>query len=260
MYLYVLSIIASIFFSFILVCIVAFASVSAEMAKLVIFILLVMYLLVATYFTLQSGRGKRTPSALFLTAPPFLLVFLFWVYVIGHKYYLKHWPQPVEFEKECLQVGPRFFTRPQMPVNSIAFDSTDWDLSGVDRIEIGNDGLTNSHGGCWNSGCQFPKEILFTEQRNSSGKGDQFDRFNNNGKFEANIGNISADISVFHSKSTNLREKDTELHEITVSDRRDSEILAQYRYVINRKRRLACGFNKDNVIDEKAFILQAIGY
>jgi len=73
---------------------------------------------------------------------------------------------------------------------------------------------------------------------------------------------LSADVLVKY-KISRIQPKDwkngLESVDISVTDRRDGRRLATMRYLLDRQAGRACGATSEGVMDEKKFVLKAIG-
>jgi hypothetical protein len=178
-------------------------------------------------------------------------------------------PAPNAFLAACKDMGAQYLRSPVKPVRSIAYD---WKTSDhppqINYFEVGSNGhLSSLRGGLGLS--RLPAQIEFTEGRccrfegsPTTGAGLPYIRRPNSDAPYFGIGELSADVLVmFSSSPAELKEEDLSLrrYDVQVTDRRTGDTLATLKYMIDMRRRRGCGSTSDGVMDERAFVLKAIG-
>lgn len=178
-------------------------------------------------------------------------------------------PESPDFDEACKDTGPLFMAKPAQVVESLAYD---WE-PGTNAPTI-NYFTLDARGNVRNLQGDlptFPESIKFTEGRccqfegaPSNGIGPFIHRQNNGGTFDSFVGvpELSADVLVkykisrFHPKNW---KNGLESVDISVTDRRDGRRLATMRYLLDRQAARGCGATSEGVMDEKMFVLKAIG-
>jgi hypothetical protein len=177
-------------------------------------------------------------------------------------------PAPSAFAAACKDMGAQYLRSPAKPVRSIAYDWQDGDFPpDIVYFETASNGhLSSLNGGL---GFQLPAQIEFTEGkccrfegRPTAGGGLPYIRRPNSGAPYFGISELSADTLVmFSSSRIELSEAQWSLtkYEVTVSDRRTGDILARLNYMLDSSRRRGCGTSANGVMDERGFVLKAVG-
>ncbi len=174
-------------------------------------------------------------------------------------------PSP-EFQLACKSAGPRFLAKPANPVHSIAYD---WEGSArpfLNTFQVASSGRIMSSGYHMPA---FPSAIEFTEVRCGVNVGCpgssnfSYVRLSNgNNAPHLGITELTADALVRYKISTaGSSDKDFHLRQVDliVSDRRDGQTLATLRYVSDINKKKLCGTTSQGVMDESAFVREAIG-
>lgn len=224
-------------------------------------------------FTLAAlvlcAQGKRWTAVgtASITLPATYFVMLVGVLVIPASKPPK--PNPPEFDEACKDAGPRFISKPAQAVESLAYD---WE-PGTNPPTI-NYFTLDPKGNIRNLQGDlpiFPPSIKFTEGRCCqfegapvNGIGPFIRRRNDGANFAPHIGvpELSADVLVNY-KISRVHPKNwkggLESVDISVTDRRDGHQLATMRYLLDRQAQRGCGATSEGVMDEKMFVLKAIG-
>lgn len=265
---YIICTVIGLLFSFILFFLVSL-SLNQSLVNLTLSLLFVFYLIAIIYILIRSTEGRNPPFAGVLVLPP-LLVFLILIFVtfiyseIDKKKKMSE-NYPI-FKEECRNAGAQYYKLPTIPVHSIAYEYDEghfiynsyYETAGAGNgkiITIPTPRSINKMSSEYKK--TFPVQIEFTEYRNSSG----YVRVPRQGA-SYNIDTLSSDVLVEY-KMTPLSAANVELnidrHDLNIKDRRNGEVLAHLRYIIDKKNYLACGCTQDYEIEEKYFVLKAIG-
>lgn len=177
-------------------------------------------------------------------------------------------PAPSTFEAACKDMGAQYLRSPTKPVRSIAYDWKDGDFP-PQIVYFGtasNGHLSDLNGGL---GFRLPAQIEFTEGkccrfegRPTTGAGLPYIRRPNSDAPYFGISELSADTLVmFSSSRVELLGAQWSLikYEVTVTDRRTGDILATLKYMLDSRRRRGCGTSANGVMDERGFVLKAVG-
>lgn len=178
-------------------------------------------------------------------------------------------PEIPEFDEACKDTGPLFIAKPALAVESLAYD---WE-PGTNAPTI-NYFTLDARGNVQNLQGDlptFPESIKFTEGRCCQFEGAPSNRIgpfirrqNSGANFDSFVGarELSADVLVKY-KISRIQPKNwkngLESVDISVTDRRDGRRLATMRYLLDRQAQRGCGATSDGVMDEKMFVLKAIG-
>lgn len=171
------------------------------------------------------------------------------------------------YTSACLNAEESYFTTPEKPIRSIAYDwEGDYD-PGANTYKVGLFGrLTGINR---NERLQIDNSVTFTERRRGNNYGAQItgakyvrQRFRDDSGSE--VETLTADILVtYHlspeqelSKAATNRGPVT--HEILVTDRRSGQRIASLRYVIDQKNWRICGPIKNRILSEDEFLLKAL--
>lgn len=164
--------------------------------------------------------------------------------------------------KECRNAGAQYYKLPTKPVHSIAHYKNGEYPSFFEYHETKNDGKLIKYVG----------NKDFEEYENTLPNQIEFIEYNRIGQYFREpkpygtsymINKWSADVMVDHQviqlQKAIFFKTDIYKHYLTIKDHRNGEVLARLLYVVDNKNDLACGFTGDNKIDEKYFVLKAIG-
>jgi hypothetical protein len=177
-------------------------------------------------------------------------------------------PAPTAFATACKDMGAQYLKTPVNPVRSIAYDWKEGEYPPqINYFEVAPNGhLSSLRGGL---GSRLPAQIEFTEGkccrfegRPTTGTGLPYIRHPNSESPYFGIAELSADTLVmFRSTPSELKREDWNLtsYEVQVTDRRTGETLATLKYMLDSRRRRGCGSTADGVMDERAFVLKAVG-
>lgn len=224
---------------------------------------------IATALSLaMCSRGERslgiTTAA--VTLPVAFAISIFAVLTIG--LIKSALPASSAFTSACKDMGARFLKAPEKPVRSIAYDWMEGESPpNFTYFEVASNGhLSSLTSG---TGPPLPNQIEFEESKCCrfhgypiKGKGLPYIRIPNPKGSYFGISELSADTLVmFRSASVELRGSDLKLkrYEIDVTDRRTGETLATLKYMLDESQRRGCGTTSAGLMDERAFILRAVG-
>ena len=173
-------------------------------------------------------------------------------------------PNTPEFDLACKDAGARYIASPLTPIQSIAYD---WqpatEAPSINFFSVSERGnIANRRGGV----PEFPPSIQFTESRCCRFEGrplnkvGPYTRHPNNGAYFG-VTELSADALVtFKTSQTDQQGgQPLQIVDIAVSDRRDGQLLATLRYVLDEERQRGCGVTSNGIMDETAFIAKAVG-
>lgn len=213
----------------------------------------------------RAVHGKGRESAFVLVLPIFIVLGAVYVFELGRYAVLQAWPDSSAFAAECQTAGAHYFKLPTSPVRSIAYE---W------PNEYGNP--QNYFTVSFNTRIDhldhrdllYPPVIGFTEysymvNRHATSPR-KYIRRPRQGVTHS-ISAFSADILVGYkvAPAEELKKAANDQgmvkYELTITDRRDGEKLASLKYVVDAKNRRACGLTGNNVMDERAFVLKALG-
>lgn len=177
-------------------------------------------------------------------------------------------PATNAFKAACEDMGAQYLRPPVKPVRSIAYDWKDGDFPpSIVYFETASNGrLSSLNGGL---GFRLPAQIDFTEGkccrfegRPTIGTDLPYIRHPNSGTPYFGISEFSADALVTFS-SSRIELPGTQLslmkYELTVADRRTGDTLATLKYMLDSKMRRGCGTSENGVMDERGFVLKAVG-
>lgn len=171
-----------------------------------------------------------------------------------------------EFALACAGTGAKFVAKPAAPVRSIAYDWTG-DPPKFKHFNIEWNGNISFGGGY--GFALLPAQIAFTESRccRSEGRpGNGISPYirqpneNNGGYF--GVTDLTADVLVmFRASPVGVESQESNLTkvDVTVTDRRDGRMLASLSYAIDERKRRGCGETSERLMDERAFVLRAVG-
>lgn len=169
-------------------------------------------------------------------------------------------PSSNEFQQMCKAAATTYNKRPSQPVRSIAFDWRGEYRAQHTYFHAGWNGRVNSAGSM--SFHPGPAQIEFTEERPESGQG--FIRRPRQGNPIYPVSTLTADVIVVsHWEPVPQTKKLSGMrrHEVTVSDRRNSELLATTVYFLSADGKLGCaGAGEGGAVDQKLFALKALGF
>jgi hypothetical protein len=177
-------------------------------------------------------------------------------------------PSPPELQDACRNAGAEYLAQPSEPVKSIAYD---WPPGSTPpyythfRLDARGNLLELRYG---IDARTFPAQIEYIEARccremgtAASGKM-PFIRWVGNSLANQPVPDITADVLVQLSRTDRPVERHkSQLSKIeaVVTDRRDGKILAKLHYALDERNRRACGFTSPGTMDEKEFVMKAIG-
>lgn len=227
--------------------------------------LLVAYIGSFLFASKKAIQGKVLLAALALVSPMVQVALAGQVFMIGKHIVLLLSPNSPAFTLECQDAGAQYYKLPASPVRSIAYDwQTKEDPSYLNVFTVNFGSRLNSRA---HYGYAYPAAIEFTE-RSSARRHEGLPRSyfhipRQGGGYE--IPTLTADVVVEYritpeeefEKATS--EQGIVKYELTVTDRRDGQKLAFLRYVIDEKSSRACGLTGSSVMDQRAFVLKAIG-
>ncbi len=220
------------------------------------------------YALRQAKRGRRTRAAVALLSPMFLVSGALVLVHFGLRAWEALRPDPADFVAACRNAGPHYASLPDAPVRSIAYD---WNTEPAPPF---ND-VTVAFGTritrlAYADG-PHPGGIDYVERKRSSREGrpaagpdGPYLRFPRNGAYHG-VPELSADVLVRYTlhpeRELQKAEPDQGMvhYALTVTDRRTGRQLATLRYVIDASRGRACGLTEEDRINERAFVLKAIG-
>lgn len=233
------------------------------------------------YVRKKAMEGKGRLAALALVSPMFIVGGGAMVIGWGIAAVSFFEPESPAFKAECRTAGAQFHKLPASPVHSIAYD---WDGNYAPRIithfTLGFGGHPDSMGftdGYFDS-FPYPPVIEFTERkRRPDSKGSpagapgpyvRLPRWD--GRFPRQdtsygIETLTADALVTYqwTSTEDLKQatpqKGIVTYDLTVTDRRNGNKLASLRYVIDEKKDRACGTTAGSTMNERAFVLKAVG-
>lgn len=233
------------------------------------------------YVRKKAMEGKGRLAALALVSPMFVVGGGALVIGWGIQAVSFFQPDAPAFTSECRTAGAQFHKLPTSPVHSIAYD---WDGNYAPRVithfTIGFGGHTDSMGfsdGYFDS-FPYPSAIEFTERKRrpdseglpagASGPYVRFPRWD--GRFPRQdtsygIATLTADALVTYQWTSTEDPKQAApqqgivTYDLTVTDRRNGEKLASLRYVIDERKDRACGSTEGTTMNERAFVLKAVG-
>ena len=212
---------------------------------------------------ISMGRSEMAFLLAVLTLPLALVGFMLAFSALDLYASLK--PNSKEFKAACRSVGVTYFHKPNSPVHSIAYDwpadaypprFSSFKLDGRGNVSAEASGLP-----------RFPEQIEFTEVRGGRYEGPPsngigpFIRHPRSGPYNG-IAELSADALVTFNqveKPAIGSKFNVQLWQVTVQDRRDGQVLAELRYATDWKNKRACGETSPGVMDERAFVLRAVG-
>jgi hypothetical protein len=208
-----------------------------------------------------QGKGRRAAIVLALPLP--LVMSVLYIFGVGTYAISSLFERESPFTSACRTAGAKFHKLPALPVHSTAYD---WQSKAAPTyndysLEFGGRVSPLSR-----PDSRLPSAITFTERKSSDWGGlppgvpDPYVRFPRDGAVYG-IAALTADVLVEYREE--LKKSDTDqgvvVYELTVTDRRNGETLASLRYVLDAKNKRVCGLIEDNVINERTFVLRAIG-
>lgn len=212
------------------------------------------------YVIKKAKKGDGAKAAFVLALPMPLVSAMHVVFLIGSHAVSFVIPDSEAFNSECETAGAQFFKAPSAPVRSIAYyRETKYDPPFTKFSVTGGTRITSLS----YSNPTHPASIEFIETGPSS-FGDPYSHHLQSGQ-EYGVAAITADALVNYklSPEEELRKAPTNQgvvkYEVTVVDRRTNETLASLRYLIDSKNGRACGLTGKNVMNERSFVLKAIG-
>jgi hypothetical protein len=219
------------------------------------------------YVYKKAKQGKGRQAAFVLASPLFIVMGVIYAFSLGKHALSFLETEPAAFTSACQTAGPSFYKLPTSPVNSIAYDWEQDSAPTYNYFKLGFGGQISSLG---RSDFPYPNSIEFTERRHSDREGLPHDspgpyvRFPRQGAFYG-ITELTADVLVKYqlTPTDELKKAATQqgmvVYKLLVTDRRDGEKLASLLYVIDAKNHRACGFTEKNEMNERSFVLRAIG-
>lgn len=215
----------------------------------------------------KAMRGKTHHATLILISPLFLVISVGSIFSICSYVVSLLVPDSPAFTAECQAAGAQYYKLPTSPVHSIAYDWAEKQAPTYNYVQFEFGSRISSLG---YSNFPYPSAIEFTERKHSDREGlpvgapGPYVRFPKQGPFYG-ITTLTADVLVEYrlTPEEELKKSATEQgmirYDLTVTDRRNGEKLASLRYIIDAKNRRACGTTENNAINERTFVLKAIG-
>jgi hypothetical protein len=187
-----------------------------------------------------------------------------YVFEAGRQLLIIVWPDSTAFTAACQNAGAQYYKLPASPVRSIGYD---WRY----KYQPDHNYFKMSFGTRIESlqyrNYPHPASIEFTERAYMGNREDsprKYIRFPQQGT-RYDIDGLTVDVLVEYQITpaeeigkASARQGMT-VYEVTVTDRRDGEKLGFLRYVIDAKNKRGCGLTANKVMDERAFILKAVG-
>ena len=216
------------------------------------------------YVYKKAKEGKGRSSAFVLASPLFIVMGAMLIYESGRYAVSMLRPDSPAFTKECQTVGAQYYKLPISPAHSIAYGWKNKYEHVYNYYVLTQSTRAES---LQHRNYPYPTTIEFTERSylgRREGLPVTYVRFPRQG-VQHRISALTADVLVEYqiTPAEELKKAATEQgmasYELTVTDRRDGEKLAFLRYVVDAKNRRACGVTENNVMDERAFVLKAIG-
>ena len=212
-------------------------------------------------------KGRNDLGILFasLTIPIAFVVLIIVGYAIN--LYNSYNPNSSEFKAACQSTGLTFFNKPNKPVRSIAFDWASDSYPPPYTFFKMDDRKNMSYQSGWTMYFR-QHQFEFVEKR--------LDKYEYDGRHANGVGpfirhpragvrhgvpELTADALVTYRRNNELNQKSTsqiQQWQVNVHDRRDGQALAELRFVIDIQNERACGETSTGVMDEKAFILNAL--
>lgn len=222
--------------------------------------LLVVYVGVAWYVIHKASHGEGRKVAFLLALPMPIVTAAEVAYLVADGIGSYSMPDSEEFVSACRGVGVEIVATPVSPVHSIAYvRETEYEPPFTH--------FTISHGtrvaSLSYSNPMHPEAIEYIES-GPNAVGERYFRTPRMGK-QIGVSALTADVLVKYKLSPReeLRKAPTEQdivrYEVTVTDRRTNAMLGSLRYVIDAKKRRACGVTGKDTMDERSFVLHAIG-
>lgn len=214
------------------------------------------------------AKGKRTLGVLVAAATlPVGYVATVLVYGVKTGYESSLASNSPEFAAVCRTAGPTFLAQPNLPVRSIAYDWTDTHPPLINFFVAASNGhLKELRGGLGLAA--YPAQIKFTESRccrfegrPTNGVGPFIRRPNSDAEYFG-VTELTADVLVrIEQRAIGPQDATNNLVRVDLSvvDRRDGQRLATLRYAVDQRKRRGCGTTSGDVMDERAFVLQAVG-
>jgi hypothetical protein len=199
-------------------------------------------------------RSKGVAGFLLNTSalPLWLIVFMLVSYA------LKLWPNSAEFNAACKDAGAKYFAQPSLPVHSIGYYSINEESKSAKVLKMDAKGRID------NTQMIFPTILPSSIQEmghHINSHSNHSVSYLKNNKYIPPF-KSNADILVSYSS----KEIGYETHysflrqyDVTVTDLRDGKLLASLRYLYDEKMKRACGTTSENIMDEGAFLMKALG-
>jgi hypothetical protein len=220
------------------------------------------------YVRRKAMQGKGRQAAIVLALPLPLVMSVLYIFTVGTDAISSFFERESSFTSACRTAGAKFYKLPTLPVHSIAYDWQSGAAPTYNDYSLEFGGRVSSLS---RPDSRLPSTITFTERKRSdwggvpSGAPDPYVRFPRDGDFYG-ITALTADVLVEYRLTPpeeELRKSDTDqgvvVYELIVTDRRNGEKLASLRYVLDAQNKRACGLTENNVINERMFVLKAIG-
>jgi hypothetical protein len=248
---------------------VIFALLGGEkFAYVILGLLLLAYAAVILFLIRQNQAGKGLQFSFVLALPMIIVTAVMQLFVLAKHGVSLLTPDSDTFVAECKSMGPTYKKLPSSPVRSIAYDWDGKHYPTFNHFEVQYGTRITSMG---RSNFPHQKPIEFVERKRSGLEGTPahggdapYVRFPNAGEYYA-IPVLTADVLV-HYRMTPEEElmkaatlQGPLVYEITVTDRRTQETLATLRYMIDAKQHRGCGLTESSEMNERKFVLRAIG-
>lgn len=216
------------------------------------------------YVRKKAIQGKGRSAAIVLVSPLFIVMGGMHLFERGKYLVSQIKPDSSEFTKECQTAGAQYYKLPASQAHSIAYI---WKYKYEHIYNYFTLTQSTRARSLEYRNYPYPTTIEFIERSyigRREGLPETYVRLPRQGaKYQ--ITALTADVLVDYqiTPADELRKAATEqgmvTYEVTITDRRDGEKLASLRYVVDAKNRRACGATDNDVMDERAFLLKAIG-
>jgi hypothetical protein len=211
----------------------------------------------------KANQGDYGTACAILISPMFIVTGIFSIVEVVKSVGLSiSSMSSTAYTDECKTAGVQYIKLPSQPAHSIAYE---WDQ--LARPEFDYYEITSLGFSAASRNPPYSSSIVFTEYGLSTKynlKHNQMSSYTHKeregeGYKSDRVKKISADILVNYRIREIDNSNDITSYDLIVSDRRDGVKLARLKYVIDRRERRFCGFTSENKINEREFILKAIG-
>lgn len=209
-----------------------------------------------TIYAFSVSAGKNiTLNALALASPPLILIVIFKLYIEVTTYVVPLFEhESSAFAEACKSSGAQYLKPPAKPASSIAHDWNGDHELGYSRYELGRYGRLGGMGGFDKRIPRFDEAIIFTEYKrtsnaglSTSATGSYVRTYSKDISHRFAVSTLTADILITHRVSPEEELSKAPInqgpvtHELTVTDRRDDQLLATLKYVVDQRDRRICG-------------------